>query len=101
MVLQVDTKVQIATKLTVMLLCSEEDEEQAIAQSLMDISETKMRNVHVFDSFNGLYLPDLPLKHAVVDISCVLLINITTEVVKIDPLKIINDYRRRQHPRFR
>lgn len=101
MVVQVATKLQIAAKLTVLLLCSAEDEEEAVAQSLVDVSETKMKTVHIFDGFKDVYLPDPPLKHAVVDISSVLLINITDQVIKTDPVNVLNDYRKRQNPRFR
>lgn len=95
------TRMQISAKLTVLLLCGAEDEEEAIAQSLVDVTETEMKSVHVYDCFDELHLPDPPLKHVVVDIPSMLLINITEEVIKIDPLKVINDYRKRQIPRFR
>lgn len=101
MVLQVATKLQIAAKLTVLLLCGAEDVEETVAQSLVDATEAEMLKVHIFDCFKELYLPDPPLKHVVVDISSVLFVNITDHVIKVDPLKVINDYKKRQIPRFR
>lgn len=101
MVLQLATRMQISAKLTVLLLCGAEDKEEAVAQSLVDVTETEMKRVHVYDCFNELHLPDPPLKHAIVDIPSVLLINITEEVIKIDPLKVMTDYKKLQLPRFR
>lgn len=92
---------RVASKMTVLLLCSSEDEEQVLVQSLIDVTEEKMKNVHIVYPFKEVYLPDPPLKHAVVEVSSLLLINITDEVIKIDPLQIISDYQRRQLPSFR
>jgi hypothetical protein len=95
------TRMQISSKVTVLLLCHEGDEEEAVAQSLVDAAEEEMIGVHAYRSFTELYLPDPPLKHAVVDIPSMLLMNITQEAVKIDPLKVIDDFKKRQIPRFR
>ena len=88
-------------KLTVLLLCNAEDEEEAVVQSLIDATEIEMKVVHVHHCFDKLHLPDPPLKHAVVVIPSLLLINITQNMIKIDSLQVINDYKRRQIPRFR
>ena len=85
---------------TVLLLCNLGDEDELSAQRLVDVTEQKMKGVHIFHEFKELFLPDPPLQHAVVKMSGILLINITENLIKIDPLKIINDYNKRQIPRF-
>lgn len=88
-------------KLTVLLLCDVWDEEESIAQNLIDDTEKDMKQVHVHRLFDELHLPDPPLKHAVVDIPSLLLINITEKIMKIDSMQVINDYKKRQISRFK
>lgn len=85
---------------TVLLLCNLGDEDESSAQRLVDVTEHNMKDVHIFHEFKELFLPDPPLQHAVVKMSGLLLINITEHLVKTDTLKIINDYSKRQIPRF-
>ena len=48
-----------------------------------------------------LFRPDGPVRHMVVEVDGLLLENITGEVLSVEPSKVMEDYRRRQIPRFR
>lgn len=85
--------------LTVLLLCDVNDVEEEITD-LINVTENYLCNVHVFEPFKNFYYPELTSKHAVVDISGRLIANVTEEIIKIDPEKIIKDYKQRQIPRF-
>lgn len=100
-VLQRTQKKSSELLLTVLLLCNKDDDDQTSAQNLVDKTIEDMKHVQVFERLKDLYLPDPPLKHAVVDIPGQLLVNITSKVIKIDPLMIIDDYKKRQMARFR
>lgn len=99
-VLQITPKRGQELCLTVLVLCNREDDGEARAQSLVDMTEKYLKNVHIFEPLNVLYLPESPSKHAVINIPSQLLINITEETIKMDPQTIISDYRKRQIPRF-
>ena len=91
----------VATRIKVLFLCSSEDDEHTNMESLVVESECKMKEVHIFDGFKELHLPNPPLKHAIVTVSSLLLIDITEEIIKVDPKMVISDHERRQIPRFR
>ncbi len=86
--------------MTVLLLCDEGDDGEDSIQMLIDVTKEHLNKVQIFECLKGLYFPDSPLKHAVVNIPFQFLIDITDEIIKIDPCKIIDDYKKRQIPRF-
>ena len=91
---------KVSAKMTVFLLCNSDDDQQIAMQTLVDETEENLKTTSIFHKFERPNLPDPPLKHAIVEVSGLLLVNITEEVIKVDPLKIIGDYQRRQLPRF-
>ena len=91
---------KVSAKMTVFLLCSSEDDQQITMQTLVNETEESLKTTCIFHKFERPNLPDPPLKHTIVEVSGLLLVNITEEVIKVDPLNIIGDYQRRQLPRF-
>lgn len=87
--------------ISVLFLCNKEDATETSAQTLIDETEKYLSTVHVYEQFKQYYLPELPLKHIVTDIPSHFLVNIMENVVKIDPSRVINDYKKRQIPRFK
>ena len=87
--------------LTVFLLCNEGDDSEDSIQNLVDVTEIELNKVNIFERFEEVHFPCPPLKHAIVNIPLKFLIDVTDEIVKIDSSKIIDDYKKRQLPRFR
>ena len=99
--LQYDSKKVSRPSILVLLLCSAEDENEEVAQGLIDATVLSRTKTCAFKHFDELYLLDSPISHAVVSIPGELIVNITEESIKVDHLHIISDYQRRQIPRFR
>ena len=99
--------VQMASKnvarpgLVVLMLCNEADEDESIAQELIEQSAKDMKMVQQYQPLKELYLPESPIKHAVVNIPFEVIFNIADHVLEVDCTKIVNDYKKRQIPRFR
>ena len=84
---------------TVLMLCNSGDEMEEKAKSLVE--STSHATVAPYRALGGLFIPDGEVKHAVVTLDGQLVFNITEEVLKVEPKKIIDDYIKRQIPRFR
>ena len=94
-VLQQNTRTAVKT-FTVLILCNIEDESEQVAKHL-----NPFLSVEPYVPREDLFHPDSPVGHAVVDISGKLIVNISGEVIPVESSRIIEDYRRRQIPRFR
>ena len=86
--------------LTVLLLCNQGDDSESAFHELIKETERELKRVQIYECLKELFIPDPPLKHVVVDIPLQFLIDITDEIIKIEASKIIDDYRKRQLPRF-
>ena len=96
------TVVQTSAKgVTVFMLCEEMYESECSAQQLVEQSARDLHLVRGYQPFQELHLPEYPVKHLVVNIPFEVVFNITHHVLDIEPTKIINDYKKRQIPRFR
>ena len=83
---------------TVLLLCEDGDELEEAAKSLIDFQQHKI--VKPYQPMKGLFHPSGVIKHAVVEVDGRLLRCICDEVVKVEANRIIEDYKKRQIPRF-
>ena len=83
------------------MLCNGGDKSEERAKSLVETSQVEGQIVTQFRPLDGLFTPDGEVGHAVVSVDGQLLFNITDEVVSVEPKKIIDDYSKRQIPRFR
>ena len=86
---------------TVLLLCKAGDDTEERVKSLVDVTQKQYEMVTPYVPLNELFTPDGEVRHAVVTVDGQLVFNITEEVVSVDPKKIVDDYSRRQIPRFR
>ena len=86
---------------TVLMLCNAGDESEEKARVLVDTSQGQYKAVSPYLPLEELFKPAGEVKHAVVTLDGQLVVSITGEVLKIEPAKIIDDYNRRQIPRFR
>ena len=85
---------------TVITLCNSGDEWEEKAASL--VGETSNHDlVTPYRAVSGLFAPNGEVKHTVVSVGGQALENITEEVVDVEPKKIMDDYNKRQIPRFR
>ena len=80
---------------TVLMLCNSGDETKDVANSL-----DQYKGVTPYKPLTELFHPEGVVKHAVVDINGQRIVNITQEVLSVEPARIIEDYTRRQIPRF-
>ena len=80
------------------MLCNSGDETKDVANSLVNVDQYK--GVTPYKPFTELFHPDGVVKHAVVDINGQRIVNITQKVLSVEPARIIEDYNRRQIPRF-
>ena len=85
---------------TVLMLCNSEDDSEEKAKSIAD-STSSSGKVSPYRPVGGLFMPHGEVKHAVVTLEGQLISNITEESLSVEPKKIIDDYSRRQIPRFR
>ena len=97
-ILELNTR-NSASPYTVLTLCKEMDESEQAAKLLVDPSSLSV--VTPYKAMTELFHPDGVVKHTVVDISGQLIVNITDVVLSVEPLKMIDDYKKRQIPRFR
>lgn len=97
-VLQKNTKTPSRT-FTVLMLCNSGDEMEEAANSVVNIDQYK--TVTPYKPLTELFHPEGILHHAVVDIDGQLIVSITEKVLSVEAARIIEDYRRRQIPRFR
>lgn len=99
MILQISTEDK--SKMKVLILCEEDDENERSAQTLVDITMEEVNKVQPFQPFKNLYIPNPPIKHTIIVIPTKIVHGITDELIKIESKYIIGDYKRRQNPRFR
>lgn len=97
-VLQQSTK-KTGRSFTVLMLCNGGEDTEEVANSIVDIKLYQSVNPH--ESMKELFRPDGPVRHMVVEVDGLLLENITGDVLSVEPSKVMEDYRRRQIPRFR
>ena len=83
---------------TVLMLCNSGDEAKDVANSLVSIDQCK--GVTPYKPLTELFHPEGVVKHAVVEVNGQLIVNIIQEVLSVEPARIIEDYNRRQIPRF-
>ena len=88
-----------ATPFTVLTLCKEKDEPEEAAKALVEPGNLSI--VKPCQAMSELFHPDGMVKHTVVDISGQLIVSITDVVLCVEPSKMIDDYKKRQIPRFR
>ena len=91
---------------TVLTLCESGDEWEE--RSGFVVGDTSSRGsggaaavVGQYRAMSGLFAPGGEVRHTVVDIDGQSIHNITEEVVDVEAKKIIDDYNKRQIPRFR
>jgi hypothetical protein len=88
-----------AKKFIVLTLCNEGEELEEVAKDLVNIEKHKAVSPH--QSIKELFCPVGVIRHAVVEIDGQLIEYISEEVMSIEVNRIIEDYQRRQIPRFR
>ena len=87
---------------TVLMLCNSGDNTEERAKAIVDTSSKgQYKAISPYLPLTELFKPDGEIRHAVVSLSGSLIINITQEQVHVEPRKIIDDYNKRQIPRFR
>lgn len=84
-----------------MMLCNSGEDSEEGAKSLIEASQIERETVTPYRALCGLFSPSGEVKHVVVSVDGQLVFNITEEVVNVEPKKIIDDYTKRQIPRFR
>ena len=100
-ILQQHSSKSASKSFTVLMLCNSGDESEERAKLLVETSQVEGQIVTPYRSLSGLFMPDGEVRHAVVTLDGQLVFNITEEVVNVEPKKIIDDYSKRQIPRFR
>lgn len=84
---------------TLLMLCNCGDELEEAAKSLVDMRQYKA--VRPYQPMKDLFHPEGVVKHAVVEVDGWLIMYICEEVIKIEANRIMEDYQKRQIPRFR
>ena len=97
-ILELNTR-SSASPFTVLTLCKEADESTEAAKVL--VGANSLSSVKPYEAMTELFHPDGVVKHTVVDISGQLIVNISGAVLSVEPSKMIDDYKKRQIPRFR
>lgn len=98
-ILQQNTSKSSSKSFTVLMLCKRGDESEEKAKTLVDA--TSHETVTPYRALTGLFLPAEEVSHAVVTVDGQMVFNITEEVIDVEPMKMIDDYNKRQIPRFR
>ena len=98
-VLQQHSSKSSTRSFTVLMLCNSGDEQEEKAKAL--VNSTSHEPVTPYRALGELFMPAGAVKHAVVTVDGQLVFNITEEVVDVESKKIIDDYNKRQIPRFR
>ena len=88
-----------AKKFVVLTLCNEDEELEEVVKDLVNIEKHKAVRPH--QSMKELFCPVDVMKHTVVEIDGQLIEYISEQVMSIEVNRIIEDYHRRQIPRFR
>lgn len=83
----------------VLTLCSEGEELEEVAKDLISLEKHKAVSPH--QSMKELFCPVDVVKHTVVEIDGQLIEYISEQVMTIEVNRIMEDYQRRQIPRFR
>ena len=83
----------------VFTLCNEGEELEEVANSLVDIEKHKAVSPH--QSMKELFCPVGMIRHTIVEIDGQLIEYISEEVMNVEVNRIMEDYQRRQIPRFR
>ncbi len=83
----------------VLTLCSEGEELEEVAKDLVNIEKHKIVSPH--QPMKELFCPVDVVKHTVVEIDGQLIEYISEQVMNIEVNRILEDYQRRQIPRFR
>lgn len=97
-VLQQNTK-KANKMFTVLMLCNAGQESEDIAPTLVDVEQYKV--VTPYQKMGELFHPDGTVQHVVVEVDGQMIVGVCQETLKVEPSKIIEDYRKRQIPRFR
>lgn len=84
---------------TVLMLCNKGDEVKESAKTLVDITQHK--SVQPYQPMKKLFLPEGIIKHAVVEVDGCLIRYICDNVMKVEANRMIEDYEKRQIPRFK
>ena len=82
--------------LTVVTLCDPGDQSEAISKQIF--SATPPPNL--YEPFSELFLPVGQVEHTVVEIDASFVVQILSKTIQVDPPRIIENYRKRQIPRF-
>lgn len=83
----------------VLTLCNEGEESEEVAKDLVNIEKHKVVSPH--KPMKELFCPIDVVKHTVVEIDGELIHYISEQVMNIEVNRILEDYQRRQIPRFR
>ena len=98
LILQQNVKMTSKT-FTVLILCNSGDEVEQYAKELVDMKRHEA--VQPYQPIKELFLPEGVIKHAVVEVDGCMIRHICDDVMKVDANRIIEDYQKRQIPRFR
>ena len=86
---------------TVLILCNTGDDSEENAKALIDSTQKEYAVVNPYLPLTELFKPDGEVKHAVINLTGQFITGITDEVISVEPKKIMDDYNKRQIPRFR
>ena len=101
LILQQHSSKSATRTFTVLMLCNAGDESEDRARALVDTSQGQYKAVMPYLPLEELFKPVGEVKHAVVTLDGQLIVSITEEMLKTELAKIIDDYKKRQIPRFR
>ena len=91
---------KMSKSFTVLMLCNSGDEFEEVAKNLVDIEHMSVKP-YMCQLMKELFRPEGVTKHAVVKVHGKLIRYICEEELKIDANQIIEDYQKRQLPRYR
>lgn len=81
------------------MLCNDGEESEELAEKLVDFEQQK--TVKPYQPMTGLFHPSGAIRHTVVEVDGRLVRFICDEVLKVETNRIVEDYKKRQIPRFR
>ena len=82
---------------TILMLCNHGDDKEDSASSLVNFD---LNTVRRYEPVRELFTPEGEVKHTVVEIKRELLVGVANKELRVEPNKIISDYKERQLPRF-
>ena len=88
-----------AKAFTVLTICNEGEEVEQTSRNLVNVEQYKTVRPH--QPMEELFCPNDVVKHTGVEIDGQLIVHICDEVLNIEVNRIMEDYQRRQIPRFR